>query len=104
MGLADSGRALVRKSWVAGVGQRCGTKSSVGGPGGGARGGGLVLMHPLGMAFNVSDDHANHLSRGHVFRGAELKARGKTCLVNRRVRTCPRKNLARTNPGPPPRG
>ena len=36
-----------------------------------------VLMYPLGMAFNVSDDHANHPCRGHVFRGAELKARGQ---------------------------
>jgi len=25
-----------------------------------------VLMHPLGTAFNVGDDHANHLSNGHA--------------------------------------
>jgi hypothetical protein len=25
-----------------------------------------VLIHPLGPAFNVGDDHANHLSNGHV--------------------------------------
>jgi hypothetical protein len=25
-----------------------------------------ILMHPLGAAFNVGDDHANHLSSGHA--------------------------------------
>jgi hypothetical protein len=25
-----------------------------------------ILMHPLGTAFNVGDDHANHLSGGHA--------------------------------------
>ena len=29
-----------------------------------------VLMHPLGTAFNVGDNHANHLSSGHALWGA----------------------------------